>query len=283
VDAKDRAIVKRAILREVERQTVVEMRVLRLRLVYYYNLYSRLSDTGLLWIKLYDEILRLKKVGDLRSFRRPGQKYWYYLPSVPRRTVQEIATEKSAVFEQWNRAAHNFGHPFEEMIRECFRQAGHSLFHKATRPEFTFQGQRVQPEIDVHVLSPHHLYGTAKNILSEVILPPSMIDERRHSSTIGAVHRDFQIAYENDLTPILFAPRVDPGFARYAREHGGLFCQTLFQYFYCPNLNSSKARKAVRVAQEVRDTFRFGHVKVVDSPPGNIVAWIRRIPAMLAE
>ena len=137
------------------------------------------------------------------------------------------------------------------------------------------------PEIDVHVLGPHHIYGTAKNVTSEVIMPPSMINEERHSKAIADVHRDFQIAAENNMIPVLFAPRVDPGFARYAREHGGLFCQTLFQYLYCPNATSSKARRAETLAQAVREAFLFGHVKVVHSPPDNIVRWIRRIPTML--
>ena len=83
------------------------------------------------------------------------------------------------------------------------------------------------------------------------------------------------------MIPILFAPRVDPGFYRYAREHGGLFCQTLFQYLYCPNPNNQKAKRARKLTEDIRETFRFGHVKVISEPPANVVSWIQRIPDAL--
>lgn len=276
---EDRNCFYKSIRSELQRRTITNLRVLRLKLVYYARLPYRLQNKDLIWIRTWDRLQDLLGAGDVIQVGKDGEQ-WVYLSTTPEAEALALLDQKHEVMLRWNQASYDFGKPFEHMIRQAFRESGYAVADGPVTIETLVNGVRERVEIDVYTTEPFHIFGTCKNVLSEVILPPNFVPGTP-SKVIKNINRDFKAAGDNDMIPILFAPAVDDSFYRFARAHDGLFWRSHHHYLYCPRGGRRDAAEATQLANDIKRTFAFGHVKAVHAPPPKLLEWISSIPEKL--
>lgn len=168
------------------------------------------------------------------------------------RLINRVHTEKFAKYA-------------EKIIGMTFEEEG---YYVSNRVAFKRVGEEL--EIDLLCLKDGLKVGVEVKNRREVILDPMVM--KRKDTLHADVERHLTFIRQHGFIPILMAPFIDKSFYRFDDRHQGLHCQ------YLSVLIPPEEQDLV---SEVKKELGFGWIKAVDSPPENIVKWVRKIPEMM--
>ena len=257
----------RSIERWINEQTTICKRVLRLRSYAYLKIPWFTTST------IWDYLLR--SVSDYCVI--PGNPQWItnkdYLGSdgkllEPRNSV---FVNKKQIYDKWVKVSLDQGYYAQKIYAKSFDDANYTVQENLKIPLTADSEEKT--EIDIYAFKDDlHLGAQVKNITSEVFTDPKEI--RYPSKIYKDLTKQFDCCLGKDIVPILIAPFIDNRFYNFTKRYHGLHCQTFLELFSPENFNLCYA---------VKDTLKFGNVKVVDEATQRVKEWIDRIPKMLKK
>jgi len=250
------------IRREIRKQIVAPIKVVRLRCWVYYKV---IEDISIRWIKLRSVIEEAVNKGEITTYKN-----WLTLKEFGEEKIKRTYELKKRIEERWGSITEHVGYWFEGLIRDTFREEGYVVDSKAAK--FRWDGEEI--EIDVYCVGPIHLAAEVKNKSSDVFHAPTIIEENRRNEDHEQILNMFEFCKKKGITPVLMASFVDKSFQGFAARYKGLYIQTLFQFF---------PKKYEDLVNKIKESnfnkgFYFGNVRVVDSIPDHARKRIRAIP-----
>lgn len=209
------------------------------------------------WMSAWNALVELENEGRMVPHCVDGTK-WYHLPNVERAKLEAALQLKANVYRRWtySRLLQRGGDHAGALWRQAFARNGWATEHSARLiicplPE---EGRHERHEIDVYAtkaLATHvTICAEVKNGTSEGWIDPSIVMRPLNNEMRGVKHH-FEAMSALGFTPALFAPIIDRSFYAFQAQHHGLHVQCLYHVFDPADAD---------VAQEVKTTFRLGHV-----------------------
>jgi hypothetical protein len=180
---------------------------------------------------------------------------------------KEVFETKKQIYEQWVRVSLPLGYFAEKIYLEAFDSAGYSP-KKLNLP--LLPNSKTKIGIDIYGEKDNLAVGVqVKNVTSEVFTDPNAICNPR--KTYNDLTRQFEYCSGKGIVPILIAPFIDNRFYNFSKRYNGLHCQTYLQLF---------SPEYSELCYDVKNTLRFGNVKVVTEATQRVKDWIENIPQM---
>jgi len=252
------------IRKELSKQIIAPVKVLRLRCWLYYKV---IEDISIRWIKLRSVIEEAVNEGEIAIYKN-----WLTLKEFDEEEIKRVYELKKRIEEKWGSVAGHVGHWFEGLVGDAFQDEGYVVSEKAT---FKWNGKNI--EIDVYCLGPVQLAVEVKNKSSDVFCAPTIIAPFRRNEDHEQILDMFKFCKEKSIIPILMASFVDKSFQGFAAKYKGLYIQTLFQFFpekYEELVNRIKEK-------DFNKGFYFGNVRAGDSIAEHVRERIKAIPREL--
>jgi hypothetical protein len=249
--------------RWITRESVICKRVFRLRSYAYLKI--PWFNTSLMWNYLSS--------GDSGFSLVPNDAQWItradYLDADGNLAGKhkEIFENKKRIYEQWVQASLPLGYYAEEIYRQAFSKAGY--FVKKRRLPFS-AATKEKLELDAYCVNEKLRLGVQiKNVSSEVFTDPETAGYT--SLVYRRLEKQFEYCLQNDIVPILIAPFIDKRFYNFSKRYRGLHCQTYLSLF---------SPKYSDLYYSVKETLKFGNIKVVTEATNRVKEWIEKIPQM---
>lgn len=271
-------IIRPYLLKELERQTIMHKRVVRLNVLYYTDLQAIPASPSYiprLWVMLHYAIKRAIQHGDIAEYDQDW--HWIHLPDKPLPQLTSAFNTKHLTYELWaGRASDEAAGHAEGVIRSIFRHFDYKLPPNKFEIHDYSTDESCLP--DVFTFTPALTAAELKNISSDVISDPRPLIGKPHQDLYTKIDRHFRLCSVNGIHPLLIAPRIDPSFADYESQYKGLHCEMFYQLM--PPHHAP-------LCVAIKNDLLFQHVLAVDTRPPfppelqPLLEWAQSLPDLL--